>query len=110
MRSRTTQNRNRRRHRQGRRQATVALVVNRLYALPDELHEVIQSYVRFTPAFLKAVVALYERDKEACLHRHGNMHTWDLSWFVPLNIWPYFTRILFCHHKNRNRMQSCQGS
>ena len=60
----------------------MALVANRLYALPDELHEVIQSYVRFTPAFLKAVLALYERDKEACIHRHGEMHTWDLSWCV----------------------------
>ena len=79
MRSRTTRNRNRRRHRQGRRQDTVALPINRLHALPDELQEVIQSYVRFTPAFLKAVLALYERDKEACIHRDGDMHTWGLS-------------------------------
>ena len=48
-------NRNRRRHRTGRRQASVALVVNYLNALPDEVKEVIQSYVRFTPAFLADV-------------------------------------------------------
>ena len=79
MRSRTTRNRNRRRHRQGRRQETVALPINRLHALPDELQEVIQSYVRFTPASLKAVLDLYEHDKKVCIHRHGDMQTWDVS-------------------------------
>ena len=79
MRSRTTRNRNRRRHRQGWRQETVALPINRLHALPDELQEVIQSYVRFTPASLKAVLALYEHDKKVCIHRHGDVQTWDVS-------------------------------
>ena len=79
MRSRAARNRNRRRHRQGRRQETVALPINRLHALPDELREVIQSYVRFTPASLKAVLALYEHDKKVCIHRHGDMQTWDVS-------------------------------
>ena len=53
--------------------------MNRLHALPDELQEVIQSYVRFTPASLKAVLALYEHDKKVCIHRHGDMQTWDVS-------------------------------
>ena len=72
-------NRNRRRHRTGRRQASVALVVNYLNALPDELKEVIQSYVRFTPAFLTDVLELYERDNKICIRRHGDMYTWDVS-------------------------------
>ena len=72
-------NRNRRRHRPGRRQASVALAVNYLNALPDELKEVIQSYVRFTPAFLTDVLELYERDNKICIRRHGDMSTWDVS-------------------------------
>ena len=72
-------NRNRRRHCTGRRQASVALVVNYLNALPDELKEVIQSYVRFTPAFLTEVLELYEHDKKICIHRHGDLSTWDVS-------------------------------
>jgi len=67
MRPRARRNWNRRRHRQGRQQETVALVENRLSALPDELHEVIQSHVRYSRGSLKAVLALYERDRKACI-------------------------------------------
>ena len=62
-----------------RPQETVALVLYRLPALPDELQEVIQSYVRFTPAYSTPVLELYWRDKKTCIHHHGDMHTWDVS-------------------------------
>ena len=79
MRRRATRTRNREGHRQARPQDIVAFVVNRLHALPDEIQEVIESYVRFAPASLKAVLELYERDKKTCIQRHGDMLTWDVS-------------------------------
>ena len=62
-----------------RPQETLALVLYRLHALPDELQQVIQSCVRFTPACSTPVLELYWHDKKTCLHRHGDMHTWDVS-------------------------------
>jgi len=62
-----------------RPQETLALVLYRLHVLPDELQQVIQSCVRFTPAYSTAVLELYWRDKKTCIHRHGDMHTWDVS-------------------------------
>ena len=79
MRRRATRTRNREGHRQARPQDIVAFVVHRLHALPDEIQEVIESYVRFTPASLKAVLEVYERDKKTCIQRHGDMLTWDVS-------------------------------
>ena len=62
-----------------RPQETLALVLYRLHVLPDELQQVIQSCVRFTPAYSTAVLELYWRDKKTCIHRHGDMHTWNVS-------------------------------
>ena len=53
--------------------------------LPNEIKGVIQDYVAFTNAELRAAVEEYFRDKAACERRHGKIGTWNVKYVTDMS-------------------------